>query len=179
MKTMAVTLVLCLACGIIQAQDDTFAAAQPSPEHEVLNHEVGTWDAEVTMHLPGQDQPIESQGTETNKMVGKFWVVSDFKYEFMGQPMGGHGTFGFDPSSGKYVGSWMGSDNPYVIHMVGEYDEKTRKMTYQMEGKDQTGGPMKGKIVNTYVDDDHKTFEMFFDIGGEMTKLMEVKYTKK
>lgn len=179
MKTILVTtMILVLGCGVIHAQDETFAIAQPSEEHGVLQHEVGMWDADITMTFPGQE-PIQSKGSETCRMVGKFWVVSDLEYEFMGQEMGGHGAFGFDASTGKYVGSWMGSDNPNVLHMVGEFDKESKTMSYELSGNDQGGNPMKGKVVTIYVDDNHKNFELHFDMGDGMVKVMEIKYTKK
>ncbi len=176
----------CLTCmvllpGLLSAQENTLATPEASAGHAILKKDIGIWDAEIKIWLPGQgDQPMLSKGTETNKMVGDFWIVNQFDYEMMGQTFGGHGVFGFDPASGKYSGTWYSSDSPTAIPMEGQWDESTKTMTMSMDGTDSFGNPIKGKTVSTYVDDNHKTFEMHLDLGdGEMHKMMEVRYTRK
>ena len=173
-------LVVIGSCCSAWAQDDAGSdVAGPGPEHQVLKMDAGQWDAEITMNLPGMDQPLKSSGSESSRMVGEYWVVSDLTYDFNGQQMGGHGTFGFDPESRRYVGFWHGSDVPYVMHMDGQYDEASKTMTYQFEGKDPTGAPVRGKTVTRYIDDDHKTFELHFEMGEQTVKMMEIAYTRK
>jgi len=58
-------------------------AAKPGPEHEILKKSVGTWDATVEEMAPGAPAKT-SKGTETAKLVGGLWLVSDFKSEMAG-----------------------------------------------------------------------------------------------
>ncbi len=155
--------------------------AEVPAEMAVLKHEVGKWDAAIKFWLPGGgDEPTESEGVETCTMVGEHWLVSHFSYEAFGQKFGGHGVFGFDSEKGHYVGTWYSSDSPNAIPMIGKYDEESKTITYEMDGLDGMGNPMKGKVMTTYVDDDQKNFEMHIDMGeGTLHKMMEVKYTRK
>ncbi|RMF39036.1 MAG: DUF1579 domain-containing protein, partial [Planctomycetota bacterium] len=94
---------------------------EPGPEYRILKKDVGRWIAKMKM-WEGPGDPIEAEGTEINRMVGPYFVVSDFKVELNGQPFAGHGVFGYDAEKKKYVGSWIDSMSPIAMHMVGEYD---------------------------------------------------------
>ncbi len=171
-------LVLSSVMANIVNGQESYPVAEPSAEHKVLKYDAGVWDAAITLFIPGQE-PMESKGIETNKMLGEFWVVSDFEYEAMGAKFTGHGSFGFDPQSKKYVGSWHGSESPYVSHLIGDYDTETKTFTYKMTGKDPAGNPSNGKIVDTHTDANHRHFEMHMEMGGEMVKWMEIEYTRR
>jgi hypothetical protein len=164
-------------CGQESGQQP-MVTAKPSPEHAILKQDVGVWDADITVYIPGQD-PVKSKGVETNRMIGEFWLVSDFEYEVMGNKSFGHGSFGFDPSTGKYVASWIGSDGAYASHLIGDYDTDSRTFTYALSGKDPAGTMSTGKITVTNKDAGHRHFEMFMAMGDEMMKWMEVDYTKR
>ena len=64
---------------------------QPGPEHEVLKKAVGEWTAELEMTPAPGMPPIKSTGTETIRMVGGLWIVTEFTGDMMGQPFEGHG----------------------------------------------------------------------------------------
>lgn len=179
MRFLVASLVLglcSLVCPSVEAQ-----FASPSPEHEVLKKDVGTWKAKMTM-WEGEGEPaMEAEGVETNRMMGDFWIVSTFKMDFGGMPFEGHGTNGYDPKTEKFVGSWVDSTSPYAMHMTGTYDEKTSTFTFKSEGLGPDGQPTKGKSVIVYKDDDHRTFTMYDIVDGKEVKKMVVEYerTKK
>jgi hypothetical protein len=179
---VASCVILFTGLNVAVAQEQAeFATPAASPEHAVLKHDIGQWDAAIKMWIPGAgDEAMESGGTETNFMVGDFWIVNQFEYEAMGQKFSGHGVYGYDAEAKKYVGTWYSSDSPVAIPMQGDWDATTKTMTMTMDGVDGMGNPIKGKTVSTYPDARHKTFEMHLDMGdGTLHKMMEVKYTKK
>ena len=157
---------------------------QATPEHQVLKKELGTWDATMKMYTDMTGAPISDpmivKGKETNKMLGEFWIVSDFEASFGGMPFKGHGVFGYDSKAGKYSGSWVDSMTPTVSHMIGSYDKKTKTMSYETKGVGPDGKPMLGKNVVVYKDADHRIMTMYTQMPGktEMTKVMEVVYKR-
>lgn len=171
---------LSLLCGLA-----TTASAQlptASKEHEILKMEVGQWDAQVSLFMGPEgplDTPQKSKATETNRMVGDFWLVSDFQGEFGGVKFTGHGQFGFDPHQKKYVGAWIDSFNPSSMKMVGDYDAAKKTMTFQTSGVEMDGTPNKGKHVIVY-GDDKRVMTMYYAApdSGELVKVMEIIYTR-
>ncbi len=161
------------------------AQAPPAPlrEHEEMAREVGVWDAETTMWMTPDSEPVASKGTETNAMLGKFWLTSVFEGEMMGEKFTGHMQLGFDPLKKKYVGTWIDSVSPFAFALEGQYDLATHTLTIMMNGTSaQTGQPETAKNVTRYIDDDTKVFEMYMPVegkDGEWWKMMEIKYKRR
>ena len=162
-----------------------FALAQPGapagPEYAVLKQDVGKWKAKCKMWM-GPGDPIVSQATETVRMLGEHWAISDFHGSMMGQAFSGHGMFSYDAKTKKYIGSWADSMSPNLMHMTGTYDEATKTMTMEGMGAGPDGVLMKHKLITVYKSDDTKVFTMH---GGpaeggadQMTKMMEITYTR-
>jgi hypothetical protein len=134
--------------------------AKPGPEHEILKKSVGTWDATVEEMAPGAPAKT-SKGTETAKLVGGLWLVSDFKSEMAGQPFEGHAVGGYDTNKKKYVGTWVDSMSSGVWTSEGTFDPATKTLTDAMEGPGPDGKPMKCKAVTEWKDADTKVFTMY------------------
>jgi hypothetical protein len=171
---------LLAVASLASAQAQQFGP-QPTPQHEVLKKDVGTWDAKVSIFPPGGGEPVTSDGVETNESLGDFWIVSRFEGTMMGMPFNGAGTFGYDPHEKKFIGTWVDSMSPYMMIMKGDYDAETKTMTLTGEGRDYaTGELVKSKQVGRYNDDGTRTFEMSMEgEGGEFTKMMEIHYTRR
>ena len=156
---------------------------KPTKQHEELATEVGVWDADVTMWPAPGIEPMKSKAVETNKLFGKFWLMSQFDGDFGGEKFTGHMMLGYDPAKKKYVGTWTDTMSPFLMTMEGDYDEATKTSTMIGAGTDwQTGKPSKSKMVTRYESDDAKTFEMYVEkdgAPGEWEKHMEIKYTRR
>lgn len=147
---------------------------KPGPEHEILKKSVGTWDATIEEMHPGAP-PKTSKGTETSKLVGGLWLVSDFKSEMGGQPFEGHAVGGYDSHKKKYVGTWVDSMSTGVFTSEGTLDPATKTMTDWMEGPGPDGKPMKMKAVTEWKDDDTRVFTMYM---GEQPS-MRITYKRR
>lgn len=189
MKTKLCTLlIVSLFASLASAQDGKAAPDEmqmqmpkPTKAHAVLKKEVGNWEADVQVWMSPTGEPTKTKGKETVKMMGDFWTISHFEFEFMGQPAFGHGVFGYDPNTKKYIGTWHDSMSPWPSRMTGTYDESKKTMTYMMNGKDIAGKDQKSKIIISYPDDKTKTFEMHSPIPGsdKLMKTVQMNYTKK
>ena len=159
------------------------AQTRPSVERDLIINEIGVWNATSKFWMTPEAEPMESKGVETNTMLGQFWIVSQFKSDLGGIAFEGRGQFGFDPTAKKFVGTWIDTESPYLSVMEGTLDNATKTLTMLSKGRDaQTGEESLSKMVTTYSDDDHKTFQMFGPVKGKegkWWKMMEIKYTRQ
>ncbi len=179
------SILLGIACGLmgtilcqqLQAQQQVEAA----DGHKILHNDVGTWQAEGKMWMPGSDEPMPFEGSEVNEMLGDLHLVSNFSGDFGGVAFKGLGTSSFDADSGTYVGTWIDVMNPNMMTMKGKYDAKTKTLTSHSVGKDQMGVETKGKSTMVYKDENNRVMTMFKAGEGdnEWVKEMEITYTKK
>ncbi len=180
MKIWTAATSLAFVFGTATAATAQFPTA--SKEHKILKLENGKWDAAVTMFMGPAGKytpPRKSKGKESNRMIGEFWVVSDFSGEFEGMKFTGQGQFGYDAAKKKYVGTWIDSFNSYPTKMVGTYDADGKTMTYATTGVGMDGKPIKGKNVIVY-SDNKKVMTMYAAAPGTdtMIKVMEIVYTR-
>ena len=155
----------------------------PTKQHQEMAHEVGVWDAEVSMWEKPDGEPMKSKAVETNKMLGKMWLMSEFEGEFGGQKFSGRMALGYDPVKKKYVGGWVDTMSPFMMPMEGEYDADSHTLTMMSQTTDaMTGKPSKMKMVTRYEGEDEKTFEIHMPVEGEdgkWWKSMEAKYKRR
>lgn len=132
--TCLVALVACLGLSLASAQMPEMP--KPQQEHKFLEKFVGEWDSEMKI-VTGPDQPaMEKKGTQTAKMLGGFWVVSEGKGEMMGQPMETLMQLGYDAKLKKYVGTWSDSCNDFMWKYEGTAEGE--KLTLDTEGPNMT-----------------------------------------
>ena len=155
----------CLACLLPLAAvlSSTAVAeaqvAQVSSQHKVLEAEVGTWDAQVSMFIPGVAEPMTSKGVEVNESFGDgLWLISRFEMEIGGQEFIGRGQFGYDPVKKKYVGTWIDIMTPHLATLEGDYDASTKTMTMMMHSTGPDGQPMVAKSVSKMNEDGTRTY---------------------
>lgn len=180
MKIYATAIGLVFVFGISTTAMAQFPTA--TKEHKVLKLEEGEWNAAVTMYAGPAglyDQPHKSKAKESSRMIGSFWIVSDFSGEFEGIKLTGRAQFGYDAKKKKYVGTWIDSFSPNPTKMVGTYDADKRTMTYETSTVGMDGSPSKGKNVVVY-GDGKKVMTMYAAAPGtdEMIKVMEIVYTQ-
>ena len=153
--TLAVAA-LVLAGGVRAADPPTPPA--PTKEHGWLKQLEGEWVTEAEMVMgPGQPS-VKCKGTESVRSLGGFWTVGEMKSDFMGTPMTGIMTLGYDPKAGKYVGTWVCSADGHCWKYEGTVDAAGKVLTLNTEGPDMTapGKLAKMKDVIEIKDKDHK-----------------------
>src|SRR5262249_20767368 len=155
----------------------------PTAHHKLLAKGAGVWDATVKFWMGGPNsEPAESKGVETNTMLGGFWLISEFKGEFGGQPFEGRGQMGYDIHKKKYVTSWVDTMSSEIMLLEGDLDEKTNILTMTGKGTGPDGKPYEAKEVSEHKDDGTRVFTMYMksdETKGEMAKVMEITYTRR
>lgn len=178
--TIGLSVVALLSSVVAQEQQPP--TPQASPEHLVLQKDVGTWDAEITLFPPAPGvAPMKSKGREKCELLpGGMWLISRFEGDMMGTKFSGAGTTGYDPVEKKYVGTWVDSMSPHMMQLKGEYDAAKSTMTTIGEGLDPaTGAKYTAKLISRYLDDNNRTFEMHMPgPDGKQMKMMEIKYQR-
>lgn len=176
-------VVAVLAFARTAAAQEAMALLAPTEEHKNMAREVGVWDATSKIFPTPDAEPMESQGVETVKMLGPFWLIAEFEGEFAGMPFKGMSQMTFDPLKKKYIGTWIDTVSSVLLTMEGDYDAEKHELTLMMEGIDaMTGKPGKWKTVTRYESEDAKTFEMLAPVEGEDGQwwtMMEIKYTRR
>ena len=168
-----------VACGALLGLVLSATSVRAADELDVLKQDLGTWNAEITMWIPGEDEPAKATGTETNELLGRF-VVSKFKGNFFGQEFEGRGQFGYDAQKKEYIGTWIDSMEPNMSFMHGTWDADKKTMTLYTKGYNSTyGREVEGKNVVVYKDDSRVMTMYMKNDEGEWDKSMEIKYTKK
>ncbi|TWT92234.1 DUF1579 domain-containing protein [Neorhodopirellula pilleata] len=163
-------------CGLLQSN----AVAQvPSagPEYEVLKNDAGEWDVEITNYATGT--PEVTKGIESNRMLGDFWLISNFEGKMMGLEFKGHGSTGYDAETKKYVGTWVDSLSPGIMHMKGNYDKDKKTMTLVGIAPGMDGNPAKHRLTTVYMDRRRVMTMYITPQGSEETKFMQLAYTRK
>ena len=137
------------------------AMVQPGPEHAVLQHDEGTWDATVEMTMAPGAPPAVSKGVETVRMAGGLFQITDFQSEMMGQPFRGHGVTIWDAAKKKYASTWIDNMSSGFTHGEATYDAGAKTMSGTMEGPDMTGKIMSVRAVTSWPDRDSRVFTMY------------------
>lgn len=113
----------------------------PQKEHEWLKQFVGEWVLESEMVVEPGKPPVKCKGTENVRLLGGFWMVSDLRGEFMGTPVHGVMTLGYDAQKKKYVGTWVCSVSDFMCKYEGTVAGNV--LTLETEAHD----PATGKLV--------------------------------
>ncbi len=154
-------------------------AAVASDGHKVMAMDVGTWKVEGKMWMPGSDEPMPFEATETNKMMGEVHLISDFHGDFAGMEFKGHGTVSYDPESKVYSATWIDVTETALAVNTGTWDEKSRTLTMMGKKKGMDGSPVKTKGTVEYKEDGTRLMTMYSSAdGNDWHKDMELLYTK-
>lgn len=186
---LRLTLVVAVVAGSSLAPGARLARAQqgpvvpqPTPEHELLKKDVGTWDAKVKSWNAPDAQPIETAAVEKNEMLpGGLWLLTRFDGAFGDLKFFGVGQTGYDPESKKYIGTWIDNMNPYIMVTKGTYDAATKTMTATGEMREPGNPqPVPLKNVSRYVDDNTRNFAMYATgADGKEWKMLEITYKRR
>ena len=135
--------------------------AEPQQQHHWLARLIGEWEMEgESVGGPGQPE-MKSKGTERVRSLGGLWVVCEGEGEM---PGGGTAnmimTLGYDPRTGRFVGTWVGSMMTHLWVYDGSLDAAGRVLTLNAEGPDFAAGGNKTaryQDIIEFVGDDRRT----------------------
>lgn len=114
--------------------------AKPEKEHKWLEKLVGEWTSVAEMSMAPGEPPMKFHGTETVRSLGGLWILGEGEGEM---PGGGIGrtlmTLGYDPSTKRFVGTWIGSMMTHMWIYDGKLDASGKVLTLDSEGPSMKG----------------------------------------
>ena len=152
--------------------------ATPGKEHATLKTMEGKWKATVKTWMGGPE-PQVSVGTCDNEMeFGGRVLEGTFKGEMMGSKFNGLSLMGFDNKKREYWSFWTDDMSTGGMMTTGtaSADGKTITMKGMMDGMD--GKPTEHVLTTKIVDANTHTFTIAQNMGGKMTTMMEITYTR-
>ena len=175
-----------LALGIVTSFYAT-AIAQippPGPEMDVLKKDVGDWDCVIKTWAGPDSDPVITKGSESSQMFdGGYWLLTRFEGNMMGLDFKGRGTYGYDTQKKKYVGTWIDSMGPYMMHTEGTYDNESETLTVAGDSPGPDGVSTFTYTMVTSYKDDNRVMTMYMQPKGsgddQKMKFFEISYTKK
>jgi len=155
----------------------------PGPEMDILKKDVGEWDVEIKVWAEPGAEPSVSKGSESTRMFGQYWTVTNFEGNMMGLDFKGHGTYRYHPQKKKYVGVWMDSLGPYMMLTEGDYDKDTKTLTMAGDNPGPDGVSVFTYTMTTAYKDGNRIMTMYMQPKGsaedQKIKFFEMAYTKK
>ena len=175
MKTLTIVLTTLAILGLTTTASAQIPAA---PEHAVFKDDVGVWDAEIKA-WEGPGEPTITKGTETNRMLGDYWQISNFEGKLFGFNFKGHGVYGYDTEKKIYTGTWIDSLGSTKMIMTGKHDKEAKKMTYTGMALGPDGKQAKHTLTTQRNADGTRVMTMHVGEGENAFKMMEIKTTKR
>jgi len=108
---------------------------------------------------------------------GGRWLVTDFKNHTTG--FEGHGIYGYNAASGRYVGTWVDDMRTNLYVGEGEWDEATATMTYRWKATMPNGQAMAWRETSQLVSADEQLFRVLFPLpDGSDFEMMRAVYRR-
>lgn len=155
-------------------------AMEPGEAQAQLDGLVGTFDVAVRAWVDPSEPPIESTAVAVSTWVlgGRFiqTMLSGF---VLGEPWSAIGYAGFDNVAKKYVATYMDSGGTGMDWFTGTMSPDGNGVTLTATIHDAiTLEPVEAEMRVQFIDGDHVTELWQPDGSGEMTKVLELQYTR-
>lgn len=177
-RVIVATCVIVLFANALRAGEPEMP--KPQKEHEWLQQLAGEWDTESEIFsAPGQP-PAKAKGSESARMIGGFWSLSETKGDF-GGPFTGILTLGYDPEKKEYIGTWVDSVTSRMWHYQGTLDAAGKILSLDTEGPDMEHPGTMAKFRETIEikDKDHKVFTSMMEKDGKWITFLTARYERK
>lgn len=174
------TMLALLGIGAVSRQDSKPSVAN---EHLWLKQLEGEWITSSEM-IPGPDQPtMKGTGTDSTRMLGDHWSISELKTTVEGTTVSGIMTIGWDATKKKYIGTWIDSMTDKMWHYEGTLDATKKKLSLHAEGPSMTDPSKNSNYIDAIeiVDKDTRILTSSIEVegGGWTTFLTSTAQRKK
>lgn len=163
------------------SQQESFINAEPQPEHLWLRQLVGEWAYEAE-GMSASGDIDRAEGSESVRSLGDLWFLAEGSGTMPdGSPATTLMTLGYEPRTGRYVGTWIGSMMTHLWLYEGTVDAAGTTLTLEAEGPSMTGdgGMARYRDVIELQDDDHRTLRSFLlGAEGEWQEFMVAHYRR-
>lgn len=163
------------AVGHAQAPDGQRA------QRDLLRQFAGNWELAGEVIAPRDRQTFPVTGTESVRMLGEHWLVSDVKFSMAGMNVTGVTMIGYDPAAAAFVGSYVSSLDSVLWKYAGEMDGTGSRLTLETEGPSplRLGETARFRETLELRDSDHKLFTSSLQLDdGTWMKVVNWEYRR-
>lgn len=154
------------------ATDFQMDVPEPQAQHRWLQRFLGEW----------KWSSDDASGTETGRALGELWI----SVHGDGERPGAGGirdltqlTLGFDPNTGRFVGSWVGSMMTHHWLYEGELAGNTLTLTAEGPAFDGSDRMQAYRDVHEFTDDNRRTLKAFVQQDdGSWEHFMTTEYVR-
>lgn len=155
----------------------------PTSQHQWLGRLVGDWAWSHDAPQTDEARMTKVEGTETYRAIGPLWVQGEAVGPIPDGSMSvSQTTLTFDPKTGRFVGTWVGSTMPYLWIYDGELDASGRKLSLYSRGPAMDGTAALEPYLDVieFVDDNTRTLTGHTkDAEGRWKAFMTVQYRRR
>jgi hypothetical protein len=151
-------------------------------KHKWFGRLSGDWTFASKTWTRSDQPPLESVGTmRANVVLDGKYVEQIWKGSFMGAPLEGRGTEGFDEMKNQYVRMWADDMGTGIMTATGTCSESGGSCFYVSTVPDPMSGQKQTtRSVVTWLSDNLFTEETYgIDASGNQEKLMEIVVKRK
>jgi hypothetical protein len=155
---------------------------EPGDEHKKLALDAGEWDIAAKMWMEGAEEPVETKGRATLKMVYDRYLYEEFSLGEGEQAFHGFGYIGYDNSNQEFVAMYCGNNQTGMQLLRGTSDKEGKTVTLKGEWVEKGLGDMKMKqrVEVTAVNADKTVTTIYMTMGdAPEAKIMEMTYTRR
>ncbi len=134
---------------------------------------VGNWNVEIRFRPAANSEPLVSHATETSRLVGGKWLLSEFQGDMGAAPFSGIGLNAYDPRTGTYPGMWIDTIANRIETTEGRYDPSAKSFTTVSE---ETRGGITRQVTTVTrtldADTEETTLEAVDSDGKPFTRMV-------
>lgn len=147
-------------------------------EHQWLKKFLGDWAYDARCPTGHGDEQFELKGTEHVRAIGGGWIHAKGRATMPdGSPMVTINLIGYNPATGRFVGSWIGSMMHHMFVYDGWIEEDGRTLVLETTGPgiSDPSRQCRYRDITEFVGPDHRAFRTeILDDEGNWTKFMSL-----
>lgn len=183
MQSLALLFLLPLVLDLPQdPPQEVPPPAQPTKEHEWLQHFVGDWTFSSECNMGPDAPPLKVSGSETVKALGGLWILGEGRIEMDGETMHTRLTLGYDPQRKAFVGTWIDTMQTHLWHYRGQLDAQRKVLTLETEGPSFADPTQMAKFHDIFeiVDEHTRTLSSEIQMpDGSWFRFLKAEYRRK
>jgi|CXWL01.1.fsa_nt_gi hypothetical protein len=151
-----------------------------SPELAVLDRFAGPWNVSEAHYNSRGDVVGSAKGIEEGAWVlDRRSLRRTYTSGEEGNLFRAIGMMTWDAVEKHYEGAWF--DNASTsgpTALTGVWDEASRTMTFTLISTGTDGKPLQHKVIDRFLDDEHRVATTYKVVGNQVEKVIEVQFTR-
>jgi hypothetical protein len=156
------------------------SSAPASAELSVLDRFAGQWEvSEAHYNLVGEVVGSAKGIEEGAWILDGRALQRNYTTGVEGNLFRAVGTITWDAAEKQFEGMWFdntSTNGPTAVS--GTWDETTKTMTFTLTSTGQEGKPTQHKVIDRFLDDEHRVATTYRVVGSQVEKVIEVQFKR-